>query len=782
MKVVLNFSLKAGDRARKIKHPINFVLLRLFFYTMKVLVPIAIVFLTFGLANAQNNPLYKSEAYSIYPNYVVQGQDTAFTPLNNEIRSTFEKRYWKQQKTLTQYPTLQSDIAICNTLYNLAVEELDNLIEVDSTWRTGKWWGGVWTRDVNYSALLAAAYMNPDVTRVSLMKKVWHDKIIQDTGTGGSWPISTDRIVWTIGAWQLYLVTGDRAWLNTAYNIVKNSLLQDEATVYDAHTGLVRGESSFLDWREEEYPRWMQPADIAMSECLGTNALFYQANVIAARMAQLCGDDAYYQHFQQQAVNIKNGINRHLWIEEKGYYGQYLYGRTNLILSPRSETLGEALCIIFGIADSMRAQRIVSSVALSSLGTPCLSPQIPNIYPYHNNAVWPFVQAYWMWASAIVGNTAAVEHSISAIYRAAALFATNQENFVAENGDYHTAMNSPNMLWSIAGNISIAHRLFAGINFTEEGIVFRPFVPKAYASNKTISNFKYRKSLLSINVEGFGDGIQAFYLDGKLQKQPLVHNTLKGKHTIRIVLNGQFRTAAAATFKPIITSPETPAIYLDGTQRLAWRQVPDAKAYKILRNGQLFATQEEKVINGNRLNIPVTEKYTEYQIIAVGLNGTESFASEPLPCYDLDDEQHYHLANYAPATTFSECKGYSSTLGAVEIDSKLNTRIAITVTAPQDGDYLLDFRYANGSCNLTDDNKSANRTLWVNGLRAGNIVFPQRGTGLWSQWGFSNSVRVHLQKGDNILMLSYETENENMNQNGINRAIIDYLRLINIQQ
>jgi len=48
---------------------------------------------------------------------------------------------------------------------------------------------------------------------------------------------------------------------------------------YDAGTGLVKGESSFLDWREQTYPKWMQPADIYESENLGTNAVHYQALV-----------------------------------------------------------------------------------------------------------------------------------------------------------------------------------------------------------------------------------------------------------------------------------------------------------------------------------------------------------------------------------------------------------------------------------------------------------------------------------------------------------------------
>ena len=45
--------------------------------------------------------------------------------------------------------------------------------------------------------------------------------------------------------------------------------------------------------------------------------------------------------------------------------------------------------------------------------------------------------------------------SMADIYRAAALFATNKENMVAENGDSaRTQINSSNMLWSLSGNIS----------------------------------------------------------------------------------------------------------------------------------------------------------------------------------------------------------------------------------------------------------------------------------------------------------------------------------------
>ena len=112
---------------------------------------------------------------------------------------------------------------------------------------------------------------------ISLMKKVNAEgQIIQDTGSGGAWPISTDRMIWVVAAWEVYKVTGDMDWLRKVYPIAVRSLAKDAATVMSAD-GLVKGETSFIDWREQSYPRWMQTADIAQSEAMSTNVLYTAA-------------------------------------------------------------------------------------------------------------------------------------------------------------------------------------------------------------------------------------------------------------------------------------------------------------------------------------------------------------------------------------------------------------------------------------------------------------------------------------------------------------------------
>ncbi|HEY8972308.1 MAG TPA: hypothetical protein VIM64_24555, partial [Puia sp.] len=222
---------------------------------------------------------------------------------------------WELSKDIAAFPRYRSPFPISDALYNLSLEEMCRAVEQDSTFRTGKEWAGVWTRDVSYSIILSMAYMQPAVAMNSLLRKVnGKGRIIQDTGTGGAWPCSTDRMIWAVAAWEIYLATGDEDWLRTAYRVIKNSMEDDDHIAYDRVTGLVMGESSFLDWREQTYPRWMQPADIFQSECLGTNAVHFRANEVLSKMAHLLHDEVTAQKRAAVAEQIRRGINRYLWL------------------------------------------------------------------------------------------------------------------------------------------------------------------------------------------------------------------------------------------------------------------------------------------------------------------------------------------------------------------------------------------------------------------------------------------------------------------------------------
>ncbi len=687
--------------------------------------------------------------------------------LNPYDENAVDVKTWELTKDISSKPKYESNQKIVDALFNLSVEEALKNIEPDSTFRTGAKWGGVWTRDVSYSIFLAFAYHEPEVAKISLLRKVnKRGRIIQDTGSGGAWPVSSDRTIWANAAWELYKITGDKAWLKQAYEIIKNTLEDDYLTLKSA-TGMNKGESSFLDWREQTYPKWMSNVDIAESENLGTNVVHYRANIVLSEMAKILGEP--YEVYEKRAAEIKKGINNYLWMNDEGYYAQYLYGRSSLMKSPRFEALGEALSIIFDVADTQQAKSIMEKSPVTPFGTTCIYPQIPGIPPYHNNAVWPFVQSYWNLAAAKAGNEKMLDYGLAAIYRAGALFLTNYENFVAQNGDYvGTEINSDRMLWSMAGNLAMVHRLFIGMNFEPDGIRFKPVIPQNYAGNKKLSNFHYRKSILEITVSGFGNQIDKISLDGLPLDEPFFPANLEGNHKIAIKMANKSMDLSPINLVENKFSLTNPKVTLAGDS-LNWNEITGALLYHVYKDGKLWKPTKE-----------ATEKiepgqFAEYAVTAIEADGLESFASEPVLMFNRDAEKIIEIEDVIkksdlPYTNFSG-KGF------IKITQTQNREISIPVNCNEPGTYLLDFRYANGTGPWNTDNNCGIRSLYVNSGYQGVVIMPQRGVDEWSDWGFTNPVKIQLKKGQNKIILKFEDWNTNMDGE-LNEALLDYLRLI----
>ncbi|MEQ8711806.1 MAG: glycogen debranching protein [Cyclobacteriaceae bacterium] len=686
--------------------------------------------------------------------------------LNSFNEADYADKEWNLTQDLSAKPKYESDQPIVDALFNLSLEEAILNIEPDSTLRTGAKWGGVWTRDVSYSILLAFAYHEPEVAKISLMRKVKRNRIIQDTGSGGAYPVSSDRTTWALAAWEIYKTTGDKDWLRTAHDIIKNTL-DDDAKVLASGTGMYRGESSFLDWREQTYPKWMSNMDIYVSENLGTNVVHYQAHVILSEMAKLLGEP--WRPYHNRADEIKKAINDELWVPAKGYYGNFLYGRNELNLSERYEALGEALAVIFDVADEDRAQTIIAKSPLTPFGATCIYPQIPNIPPYHNDGIWPFVQAYWNLAAAKAGNEAVLNHGLAAIYRAGGLFLTNYENFVAGSGDFlGTEINSHRMLWSMAGNLAMVHRVFMGISFEPTGIRFAPVVPSTYPGTKRLSNFRYRNAILDITVEGTGNRISSIQVDGVLADEAYLAGDISGRHTVEIQLSNEpMQSQEINMVDNAFTLPNPRVSLVDG--KITWSPIEGANGYNIYKDGAVIAnidwTDYEAVSDG----------YAEYKVSAVDDNGVESFTSEPIIVVPEKDVQRIDMTKFADRSD----RRYTNFTGEgfVEVSNALNREINLSVNASTTGKYLLDIRYSNGEGSWNTENKCAMRSLYVNDEYMGALVFPQRGTDEWSDWGYSNSHIVELKMGSNDLTIKFDPWNINMNVD-VNRAMLDHVRLI----
>jgi len=671
---------------------------------------------------------------------------------------------WKLNNDISGYPEFTSESALLNAMYNMSLDEMIMLQEPDGTFRTGKEWAGVWTRDISYATVLAFAYIDPERCKVSLMRKVANNRIIQDTGTGGAWPVSSDRVVWALAAWEIYKYTGDREWLEQAYWIMKNSVEDDRKTIIDPWTGLVRGESSFLDWRKQTYPLWMEPADIYASMNLGTNAAYYQALKTLGKMAEVLGRD---NEWSGEAELIRKGINKHLWQPEKGYYGQYLYGQLHRSLSPRSEALGEAFTVLFDIADDAQKTAVLQNTPVIEYGIPCIYPQIPGIPPYHNNAIWPFVQAFWTMANASRGQVSAVEFGLASMIRPAALFLTNKENFVGETGDFAgTEINSDRQLWSVAAMLAMHYRVIFGMEFGTDQLRLNPVIPESFKGTYTLKNFRYREGTYQITVTGFGDAVSSFKFDGKEIAGNIIPASTSGTHAIEIKMNGH---ADSRQFETVDnrTAPETPVLSFENN-RLIWKAVMGAKDYHVFMNGIKWNSTSGTFIENIDQSQPA-----EYQVMAVDSTGAGSFLSNPV---NISPER---LKTIFEAEDFNlrgenKVEGFSGK-GYVHFTLKSKNELIIKFKAEK-GKYALRTRYANGTGSVNTDNNCAIRSLYVNGTFAGSLVFPQRGKDEWSNWGLTNFEHITLNDGENLLTIRFDDFNRNMDGE-INEFLLDYILL-----
>lgn len=733
--------------------------------------------------------IVQTDAYRWQGDTIFQDEFKAWAENPYELRSTYKGRpgyfmpveqKWTRKNDLSAYPKLTTGNLLHQAIYNLALDEMVNAVEPDTTLRTGKEWAGVWTRDVSYSIILSMAALQPEASMISLLKKVNPEgQIIQDTGSGGAWPVSTDRMVWALAAWEIYKNTGDKEWIKKVYPIVERSLAKDRKTIY-SERGLVKGETSFIDWREQSYPKWMQTVDISQSEAMGTNVMYAAALKCASEMASVLGYKKQSEDYAAESAALAANIEKYFAREDSGNWGMYSYGADTKILNPRTEALGQALAVLYDVATPERQRRFSESIETTPFGVAVFYPQISDMPSYHNNSLWPWVGAYWGLAQAKAGNEQGVLESIGSVFRPAALFTTNKENFNLDNGDYYTELNSSNMLWCLSGNLALTNRILFGIIPEKDGLCISPFVPETLGGTRTLSNYPYRGARLDITVEGYGSKVAALWLDGKkISPEEIIpaKKIDKGTHTLRVEMDNEPIAAMSVNHQPNRKAPITPITRLttgiDGAPlTLEWEPIEYIGEYIVLKDGKEYKRTHSTTL-------PVTEKGV-WQVMGVAGDGTPGFASRPIDNRDFTDYQVENAVtipasaemSYAPRHAIT---GYTGK-GFAELDKK-SAPFVQKVKADKAGEYVIEYYYANGNGPVNTENKCAIRTLKVDGEPVATMVFPTRGVGNWDDWGLSNPVVVTLGEGEHEITLEYQSQDSNMNLD-TNHLLIDRLRLI----
>ncbi|HEX5953667.1 MAG TPA: Six-hairpin glycosidase-like protein, partial [Rhodanobacteraceae bacterium] len=254
------------------------------------------------------------------------------------------------------------------------------------------------------------------------------------------------------------------------WQALKDTLTQDREYAFDARMGLYRGETSFLDWREQTYPEWTKNnvVFIGQSFALSTNVLHYEALQLAARMAAQRGD-ARAQQYATQADALKQAINTHFWRADRGMYMSYIGG--DGLPVEAYDLLGLSLAITSGVADAERARSSLEHYPAWPAGSPVIWPERADQPIYHNRAIWPFVSAYALRAARKVDDPGRIAFEIESIMRGAALAGSNMENYELATQATHVdegklsgpVVDSKRQLWSVAGYLDMVSEGIFGL-------------------------------------------------------------------------------------------------------------------------------------------------------------------------------------------------------------------------------------------------------------------------------------------------------------------------------
>jgi hypothetical protein len=473
---------------------------------------------------------------------------------------------------------------------------------------TGEKWHYVWTRDLSYAADLGLALLDPRRVRNSLLFKLsgWRAgvakpahvaggddglQIVQDTGSGGSWPVSTDRIAWAYAAEDVLhtLPVPERAaFATTALKALSNTIENDRVAAFDPATGLYNGEESFLDWREQTYAAWM-PANLsymATSKALSTNVGHYKALSVAAQLAREAGDGARSARYAQWAAALKAAINLQLWQNVEGMYSSVTAGHFDGAALNKFDWLGQALAIDTGIADFARARSILAHYPHGPMGAPVIWPQQHGVPVYHNRAIWPFVTAYGLRAASRVRNVSVADAAYDTLMRGAALNLSNMENLEWLTGQpmlddpKHPELSGPvissrRQLWSVGAYLGMVIENVFGVRPGAAGIALKPFVTAKLrrealggSDDAVLENLRLRGKRIAIHLHlpaaAGGDGyytVTAVRLNGSSSKKTIGWHELRDDNRIDIEL-GALKPGDSA-IRRVNANPyeESPAVF-----------------------------------------------------------------------------------------------------------------------------------------------------------------------------------------------------------------------------
>ncbi len=692
-----------------------------------------------------------------HPQLLVDAMPSNGDVYNVTISLSTQQRHinkeWKINSLNANYPIYESPQKIVDVIHNMSIDEISKNDPLTHN--------SFMVSQECYAIALSLAYLEPKKSMETLSAMV-HDSIITTGDSIESYNSLANKMIWATAAWNVYCATGNKQWLKYSYDIItKNLATIENSGLLNRETGLYRATCPYhISNIKQYYPPWASIADIFETTPLLANAIMEHAYRIVGMMC----DEFDITYHNNKAEALKDAINHRLWDEFKGHYSQYLYGGTLGMMSPCSDNLGQALCVLWDIADDNRGEALVNNMHLSYYGIALTYPINPCVKPEFNNAFIPMVQALWNLAAARNGNIAMLRRGIGSQIRPQALLASCDVSTTATTG---VPLDISYSRGNAAGNLAMVYNVIAGMRFLPNGIEFTPKVPVCFEGKKTITSFKYRNAVLDITINGTGNELKKISLDGKDLADNFIDGNISGHHSIVITMNDIYTGSGKITVsKDLYYLPETPLWQWDGFYGTTYNYNSN-DGYKILINNEPRYSMRDSVL-GTR----DTVTYRSFSLMAVNKYG---FSYISKPHFITTTATTYEFAKYNPHHLIKQSLPSYYKHHPIEI-TDTTSWVSIPVTTSQAGDYIVDVLYSNGNPQASLTSPCHMLEVATNGRLQGIIVTQQLGEGQWLGSAYSSRLNVKLLKGTTTLQL--RSHRHSLQEGSPSRLRLHHLRII----
>jgi hypothetical protein len=398
-----------------------------------------------------------------------------------------------------------------------------------------------WTRDAAINTWNGAGLLWPEIARSTLLSVLERQEGQLVIG-GQYW----DAILWTTGAWNYYLFTGDRGFLSDAIVATRNTLAKRETQEFDRAGGLFRGpevygdgvaaypdryaetggSSAILDWPKHNPQHTSSPGRGLPMLTLSTNCTYVHAYELMEKMATTLGlpvDPAW----AQKAAALRRAIEQNFWSRDLGRYIALVdYAGTD----DRQEAIGLAFSVLFDVASPDHQASLFRHAVVTPAGMASLWPTYPRYsarggFGRHSGYVWPHAQAFWADAAAVSGHPDLFSYELTQLAEKAVRDGQFYELYNPVSGQPDGGLqelegrgivawqSQPHQTWSATGYLRLILFDLAGMHFDQGGIEFAPFLPKDIHEVK-LTGIRYRDAVLDVHARGSGSHVVNVTING----------------------------------------------------------------------------------------------------------------------------------------------------------------------------------------------------------------------------------------------------------------------------